>query len=65
MEIRAFYSLAEEFESLAMAFDGAANPEEREDLLTRMKAIIDELDDRVLHEAALSHVCHSDRQSCE
>ena len=48
-----------------MAFDGAANPEEREDLLTRMKAIIDELDDRVLHEAALSHVCHSDRQSCE
>jgi hypothetical protein len=65
MKIRAFYSLAEEFESLAMAFDGSANPEEREDLLTQMKAIIDELDERVLHEAALSQPPHSDRQSCQ
>jgi hypothetical protein len=65
METRAFYSLAEEFESLAMAFDGSAIPEEREDLLTRMKAVIDELDDRVLHEAARSQAPHSGRQNCQ
>jgi hypothetical protein len=52
-ETQGFYSLAEEFELLALAFDESANPEQREDLLTRMKAVIDELDERVLQEAIL------------
>jgi hypothetical protein len=52
-ETQGFYSLAEEFELLALAFDESASPEQREDLLTRMKAVIDELDERVLQEAIL------------
>ena len=50
-EIRRFHSLAGEFELLALAFDGSQDPEQREDSLTRMKAMIDELDERILQEA--------------
>jgi hypothetical protein len=52
-QIQGFHSLAGELELLALAFDACAEPEERKDLLTRMKAVIDELDERVLQEAIL------------
>ena len=52
-QTQAFYSLAQEFDLLALAPGESANPEEREDLLMRMKAVIDELDERVLREALL------------
>ena len=50
-EIQSFYPLAGEFELLALAFDESQNPEQRQDLLARMKAVVDELDERILQEA--------------
>jgi hypothetical protein len=50
-EIQRFHSLAGEFELLALAFDESQDPEQRGDLLARMKAMIDELDERILQEA--------------
>ncbi len=49
-----FHSLAGEFELLALALDESQDPEQREDLLTRMKAMLDELDERILQEATPS-----------
>jgi hypothetical protein len=50
-EIQSFHPLAGEFELLALAFDESQNSEQRQDMLTRMKAVIDELDERILQEA--------------
>jgi hypothetical protein len=52
-ETQAFRSLAEEFDLLALAFGESANSQQRADLLIRMKALIDELDERVIQEALL------------
>ena len=50
-EIQRLHSLAGEFEVLALAFDESQDLEKREDLLIRMKAMLDELDERILQEA--------------
>jgi hypothetical protein len=50
-EIRRFHSLVGEFELLALALDESQDPEQRVDLLARMKAMLDELDERILQEA--------------
>jgi len=46
-----FYRLAQAFELLAIALDDSDNLEDRKDLLTRMKALIDEIDELLHREA--------------
>ena len=54
-----FHSLAEEFELLSLAFRRSDNPELKKELLARMKAVVDEIDERILQEATCLE--HSDR----
>jgi hypothetical protein len=46
-----FYRLAQSFEMIAIALDDARNVEDRKDLLGRMKAVIDEIDEALRLEA--------------
>jgi hypothetical protein len=50
-KIQRFHSLAGGFELSALAFDESQDPEQRGDLLARMKAMLDELDECRLQEA--------------
>lgn len=46
-----FAGLAGEFDLLVQALNESASPDQRVDLLLRMKAVIDEIDELILQEA--------------
>ena len=52
-----FYRFAQEFQLLAMALDNAGDPDSRKELLGRMKAMVDEMDEAIRQEAVDSREC--------
>ena len=55
-DARTFSHFAEEFDLLATALDDSSDPEQRKILLTRMKVVIDQIDDLILQDASLYRV---------